>query len=252
MLLHETPRANFGVRFINTDGVEAEMCGNGVRCIAKYIVDNNLVPLIPGQNPTISFCTLSGISKAQVLLDHAKNTKSKTTKYSDRDDTTYVLLDIGEPTIINSNLEVLVDGVVVPFNCTIISMGNPHCVIQLAKSQITDDLVHNIGKKIETHELFPKKTNVEFICIEPDNSVYMRVWERSVGETLSCGSGACASVVAALRHKWTSPNEHGFVNVHTLGGTLEIRWERETNHVFKTGPATNMGAKEFAVSLQDN
>lgn len=209
-------------RIFNPDGSEPQMCGNGMRCFAKFVYENGIVT-----KEEFKVETLAGtiIPKVNVV-----NGKVET-----------VRVDMGEPITTAAKVpfiskletsvseELNIDGTVM--NVTAVSMGNPHAVFFVEKA--TDSIVKNLGPKIELHERFPEKTNVEFIEVVSRNEMNMRVWERGAGETLACGTGACATLVAAVLNNKTDNK----ALIHLLGGDLTIEWNRESNHVFKTGPA---------------
>lgn len=210
-------------RIFNPDGSEPQMCGNGMRCFAKFVYENKIV-----QKEEFTVETLAGtiIPKVNVNAEGMVET---------------VRVDMGEPVLeakkvpfISNNEraiseEIEIDGV--KLNVTAVSMGNPHAVFFVDKA--TDYLVRNIGSQIEIFERFPEKTNVEFIEVLSKNEMNMRVWERGAGETLACGTGACATLVAAVLNGKTENK----ALIHLMGGDLTIEWNRDTNHIFKTGPA---------------
>ncbi len=210
-------------RIFNPDGSEPQMCGNGMRCFAKFVYENKIV-----SKEEFTVETLAGTIIPKVNV--SSNGKVET-----------VRVDMGEPVLeakkvpfISKNEkavseEIEVDGV--KLNVTAVSMGNPHAVFFVDKA--TDYLVRTIGSQVEVFERFPEKTNVEFIEVLSKNEMNMRVWERGAGETLACGTGACATLVAAVLNGKTENK----ALIHLMGGDLTIEWNRETNHIFKTGPA---------------
>ena len=214
--------ADFRMRMFNSDGSEAEMCGNAIRCVGKYVYDKNLT-----EKKLISIETLAGI---KVLDLHIQNGVVER-----------VTVDMGEPILIPELIPVVAEENPVTklkvqsqgkdFNLTCVSMGNPHAVTYIEKTE--DFAVQKFGPAIEENPLFPKKTNVEFAQIIDREQINMRVWERGSGETLACGTGACATLVASVLNGLTERK----VTVHLLGGDLEIHWDESTNHVFLTGPA---------------
>jgi len=213
-------KCDFKMRIFNSDGSEPEMCGNGIRCFALYV---NLLNLSELKKLTIE--TLAGVISTE-LIDNGK-----------------VTVNMGRP-VLNAPVipvaqtsgrvlmkELEVDGKVFKINA--ISMGNPHAVIYVS-DEITDKLVLGYGPKIETHQFFPRKTNVEFIKVLSPNEIQMRVWERGCGETQACGTGACASVVSGIINGLHEKS----VIVHLPGGDLSISWGgSEDDSVFMTGPA---------------
>jgi len=216
------------IRFviINSDGSEPEMCGNGMRCFAKYLYENKILT-----QKRMRVETLAGTVIPEVVVD-------------DGDRVISVCVDMGEPVLSCGDIPFVCDrktAVEQPvetsagcFAVTTVSMGNPHAVIFVENLDDVD--VAGIGRAVETHERFPEKTNVEFIEKISDTELGMKVWERGAGITLACGTGACAALVAANLTKRTGNR----ALVHLEGGDLEIFWDKETHHIFKTGPATQV------------
>lgn len=237
ILIKSSKKADFRMQMFNSDGTEAEMCGNGIRCVGKYVYDKGLT-----DKTTLKIETLAGI---KVLNLNVEDGKVKTVK-----------VDMGEP-ILDYKLIPAKDGKVykskdgikfykVNINIegdlkelTCVSMGNPHG-IDFANN-IEKLKIEKFGPIIEVDEHFPNKVNVEFIEILDKHNIKMRVWERGAGETLACGTGACASVVASFLNGYTERN----VTVELLGGKLEIEWNKEDNHVYMTGPAETVFEGEF-------
>lgn len=222
--------ADFKMDIYNADGGRVEMCGNGIRCFAKYIWDRNL-----SNKDELKIETLAGIIKPKIPPNPPLE------KGGLRGD--FVQVDMGEPILEGRNIPVDMDGKIIDyalhvgdeiFLITSVSMGNPHCVIFV--QDIDKFPVQKIGSMIEKHPFFTKRTNVEFIQVLNKKELKMRVWERGSGETLACGTGACASLVAA--------NIKGLVDreavIHLLGGDLQINWSEEDNHVYMTGPAVEV------------
>ena len=237
ILIKSSKKADFKMQMFNSDGTEAEMCGNGIRCVGKYVYDKGLT-----DKTTLKIETLAGI---KVLNLNVEGGKVKTVK-----------VDMGEP-ILDYKLIPAKDGKVyksrdgikfykVNINIegdlkelTCVSMGNPHG-IDFANN-IEKLKIEKFGPIIEVDEHFPNKVNAEFIEILDKHNIKMRVWERGAGETLACGTGACASVVASFLNGYTERN----VTVELLGGKLEIEWNKEDNHVYMTGPAETVFEGEF-------
>ena len=229
ILIEESKIADFKMQIFNVDGSEAEMCGNGIRCVGKYVYDKGLT-----DKTTLNIETLAGI---KILNLNVEDGKVKT-----------VRVDMGEP-ILDYKLIPARDGKIykskdgikfykVNINInydlkelTCVSMGNPHGVDFTNNIDKLD--LKKVGSLIEKDEHFPNKVNAEFIEIINKNNIKMRVWERGVGETLACGTGACASVVASILNGYTDRT----VTVELLGGKLDIEWNKEDNHVYMTGPA---------------
>lgn len=237
ILILPSSKADFSMRMFNADGSEAEMCGNGIRCVAKFVYDNCLT-----DKKIITVDTKAGIKTL---------TLNVVGKYVDT-----VKVDMGIPkyesecipvisnTKIAKNLKIeILDKI---FVVTCVSMGNPHTVIFVDDVDSFD--VKKYGELIEKNEMFPQRTNVEFVEIKDNSNIKMRVWERGTGETLACGTGACASVVACVLNGLTSCN----VRVKLLGGNLDILYN-DNNHVYMTGPAktvfegklVDLGVKSF-------
>jgi len=211
--------ADAKMRIFNPDGTEAEMCGNGIRCFAKYCFENGIA-----RKNVISVETLAGIKELRLKVVEGAVTSVRVNMGSPCFEAEKIPI-IGNGTFINKPLDV--DGKILM--ATALSMGNPHCVIFV--NNIDDYPVDVIGPKVENHKLFPKRTNVEFVQVISRKRLKVRVWERGVGETLACGTGACASVVAA---KVLGKVEEGVI-VELPGGKLIV--EYEGNVVFMEGPA---------------
>ncbi|MFH1721329.1 MAG: diaminopimelate epimerase [Candidatus Altiarchaeota archaeon] len=209
LLVQNADSADIRMRMFNPDGSEAEMCGNGIRCFSKYVFENDIL-----SKKEFSIDTMDGIKKISLETE--------------RDVVKKVLVDMGTPKVHELNQNFSVEKK--EFKLNSISMGNPHAVFFVEK--ITDELVLGLGPKIEVHERFqPKKTNVEFVKVKNSTEIEVRVWERGVGETLACGTGACAAVVAGISNGILDSQ----VEVHLLGGTLKIKYEKEK--VSMEGPA---------------
>ncbi|RMF88701.1 MAG: diaminopimelate epimerase [Planctomycetota bacterium] len=232
ILIEPSTTADAKMRIFNADGSEAEMCGNGVRCVAKYVYDH-------------------GIAKKNPL--HIETGRGVLTLHLElRDDLVErVRVDMGEPILDAAQIPTTLPGSPVVdaqlsldstpsanYRVTCVSMGNPHCIIFV--DQATDELVHTVGPQIERHPAFPQRINTEFVEVLSPTEVKMRVWERGSGETLACGTGASAVGVAGVLTGKTNRR----VTVHLLGGDLEIEWA-ENNHVFMTGPAVEVFTGEW-------
>ena len=225
ILICKSDVADFKMRMFNQDGSEAEMCGNGIRCVGKFVYDKGLT-----NKTEITIETVAGLKKLKL---NTKEGKVSTVK-----------VDMGEPILepekipVDSNenpvknLKLEAEGK--QFNFTCVSMGNPHAITIV--DEVKDFDVEKYGKVIEIDKHFPKRINVEFIQIIDKNNIKMRVWERGAGETLACGTGACASVVSCCINNQTDRK----VKVELLGGDLEIEWNKQDNHVYMTGPAVTV------------
>ena len=222
IMINPSEVADFEMEMYNADGSRGEMCGNGIRCVAKYVYDYGLT-----DKTQISVETLGGIKYLDLTVEDGK--------------VVLVKVDMGKPElksdlipIISENEKVIVEPIEVDgqvYHMTGVSMGNPHTVIYVDDVKNLD--LEKIGPKFENHERFPKRINTEFVHCIDRNTVEMRVWERGSGETLACGTGACAVAVASILNNLTDTR----VTVKLLGGDLQIEWDREKNHVFMTGPA---------------
>ncbi len=224
--------ADFRMRIYNADGSEAEMCGNGIRCVAKYVYDHKLT-----DQTQIRVETGAGIKTLELTVENDK--------------VTLVRVDMGEPILTPSLIPVVADGervvdepIVVAgkeWRMTCVSMGNPHAVL------FVDDVEHfeleKYGPLFERHERFPKRTNTEFVQIVSRSEAIMRVWERGSAETWACGTGTCATVMACILNGCTDDS----VLVHLRGGNLRIDYDRKSNHLFMTGPATEVFEGEIFI-----
>ncbi len=233
VLIHPSQRADARMQMFNADGSEAEMCGNAIRCVAKYLYEESIV------------------SKQQMTIETACE-DLKLELQADNKHVHGVRVDVGCPILEAEKIPTLLAGDPVvdqvislesaqeSFRVTCVSMVNPHCVIFVEKA--TDDLVLGIGPLIEHDERFPKRTNVEFVEVIDRHRVRQRTWERGSGETLACGTGASAVCVAGVL---TDRTERKITN-HLLGGDLEIEWA-ENNHVYMTGPAEEVFRGEWTI-----
>ena len=222
--------ADARMRMFNADGSEAEMCGNGLRCVAKYVYDHGIA-----RKPQLKLQTGRGV--LSVDLEIARERVQR------------VRVNMGEPVLESVKIPTRLPGnppVNMPltiegrtFHVTCVSMGNPHCVIFV--EQATDELVLGWGRKIEQSPEFPARTNVEFIEIIGPSEVRQRTWERGSGETLACGTGASAVCVAGVL---TGRTQRRIIN-HLRGGDLEVEWNERDNCVYKTGPAVEVFSGEW-------
>lgn len=210
ILIEESDRADFKMRILNSDGTEAEMCGNGIRCFAKYVFEKNKTDKVE-----FSIETLAGIKKVKLEVEN-KTVIS-------------VTVNMGEPILENLKYIIEVDGR--QYQVHPISMGNPHAVCFVKNVDEFD--VAKIGPILENYKYFPNKTNVEFVEIIDEENMKLRVWERGVGETKSCGTGACAASVIAIYEKFIK-NE---VTVALKGGNLQINYHKPENILELKGAA---------------
>lgn len=230
ILIKPSEVADFTMEMYNADGSQSEMCGNGIRCVGKYVYDYGLT-----DKEEISVETLAGIKYLKFVIDRKDA--------SDRGTVSMVTVNMGEPIFkaaevpvnVGEELDIVqdypinIDGET--YNITCVSMGNPHCITYV---EDTDSFpLEEIGPKFESNPIFPRRVNAEFVQIVSRTYAKMRVWERGSGETLACGTGTCATVVASILNGLTDDE----VTVKLLGGELIIKWDRETNLVYMTGPA---------------
>lgn len=214
--------ADFRMRIYNADGSEAEMCGNGIRCVAKYVYDHHMT-----DQKEISVETGAGIKTLQMTVEDGK--------------VTMVRVDMGQPVLEPDQIPVKASGDRVvdepitaggkEWRMTCVSMGNPHAVVFV--DDVADFALETYGPAFENHERFPKRINTEFVQVISRKEVSMRVWERGSAETFACGTGTCATVMACILNDRTDNQ----VLVHLRGGDLQIEYDSESRHIFMTGPA---------------
>lgn len=232
VMICDSDIADFRMRMFNADGSEGKMCGNATRCIAKYVYDHGMV-----KGLETSLDTLSGIKYIDMFL-------------GPDDKVAKARVDMGKPIFeaekIPTTLEPAFGGVIqkdgVDYTLHCVSMGNPHAIMLVDDVHQAD--VHGIGPKLENDEHFPERCNIEFVKVINRDLVQMRVWERGSGETLACGTGACATAVALMKLGLVNNR----VDVELIGGTLTIQWE-EGESVFMTGPATEVFTGEIEIDL---
>lgn len=226
ILICASDTCDFKMKMYNADGSEAQMCGNGIRCVGKFVYDKGLT-----NKTNITVETLAGV---KVLALNVKNGKVETVK-----------VDMGEPILEAKKIPVIADEIELvknlkiialdkEFKFTCVSMGNPHAITIVEDVDSFD--VEKYGSILEIDKHFPEKANIEFIQIIDRNTVKMRVWERGSGETMACGTGACATTVACILNGFIEDE----VTVKLLGGDLNIKWNKEDNHIYMTGPATTV------------
>jgi diaminopimelate epimerase len=223
ILICPSERADARMRMFNADGSESEMCGNGVRCVAKYIYEHGIARKSP-----LTIETGRGILTLEIFAEAGKVRS--------------VRVDMGEPILQAERIPTTLPGnpptnVALPqhgLTVTCVSMGNPHCVTYV--DELTDALVLGVGPQVERDPVFPKRVNVEFVKVNRPDEVSVRVWERGSGETLACGTGACAVAVAGVVTGRTQRK----VTAHLPGGDLQLYWSESDNHVYMTGPAVEV------------
>ncbi len=238
IFINPSDTADFEMEMYNADGSRAEMCGNGIRCVAKYVYDKGLT-----DRERITVVSCGKVKTLELSVERSEE--------DPRGKVVSVRVNMGSPILASEEIPVKAEGsrvvdepIVVDgaeYRMTCVSMGNPHAVI-FAEGVAELDL-EKIGPKFENHERFPKRTNTEFVEILDKKTVRMRVWERGTGETLACGTGCCAVAVACVLNGLTEEE----ITVKLLGGELQIKWDREADLVYMTGPATTVFEGEVLV-----
>ena len=235
IFINPSREADFEMEMYNMDGSRAEMCGNGIRCVAKFVYDKGLT-----DKTSISVISCGKIKYLTLTVENGK--------------VSTVEVNMGSPILKAENIPVIsdkeevigdeieVDGEIYKMTC--VSMGNPHAVVFM--DEVEGLPLEKMGPLFENHVRFPKRINTEFVKVLDENTVEMRVWERGTGETLACGTGACATVVACVLNGLTKEQ----VTVKLLGGNLQIQWDRESNLVYMTGPATTVFEGEIEIGQQ--
>ena len=234
IFINAASEADFEMEMYNADGSRSEMCGNGIRCVGKFVYDKGLT------------------NKTKITVVSAGQTKYLDLQVGESGCVETVKVNMGNPILKPAkipakfegeqavNVSIIVQGE--EYKVTCVSMGNPHAVIFVDQTGEMD--LEEIGPLFENHAVFPNRTNTEFVEIVDRNHVKMRVWERGTGETLACGTGCCATVVAAVLNGLTDTE----VEVEVLGGKIQILWDREENVVYMTGPATTVFEGEIELS----
>lgn len=223
ILICSSETADFRMAMYNADGSEGAMCGNGIRCVAKYVYDKGLT-----DKENISIETKSGIKELELTVEDGKVSLVKVNMGAPILKAKDIPVDVDTEKCIDSDINV--DGK--DYKITCVSMGNPHAVTFIDEDVKTFP-IEKIGPKFENHPMFPDRVNTEFVQVLNRHEVNMRVWERGSGETLACGTGTCATVVACVLNGLTDDE----VTVHLLGGDLFIKYDRENDTVWMTGPA---------------
>ena len=225
IIIRPSDKEDLRMQILNSDGSEPEMCGNGIRCFAKYAYEEGLV-----SKTKMAVETLAGPIFPQLILREGQVVSVKVDMGDPRLTPRDIPADFDSERIVSQPLKAAGKDYLV----TCVSMGNPHCVV--FTPAIEDIKLEEWGLALCTHPAFPKQTNVEFVQVVDKNHIIMRVWERGAGETLACGTGACASVVACVLNGKTERN----VTVSLAGGDLDIEWDADTGRIFMTGPAENV------------
>ncbi len=225
IFINPSQQADFEMEMYNADGTRAEMCGNGIRCVGKYVYDHGMT-----DKTSITVESFGKVKYLDLTVENGKVVKVK--------------VNMGKPEltakdvpVVSVHEQVIDEEIIVKeksYRMTCVSMGNPHAVVFM------DDVEHlaieEIGPYFENHERFPNRTNTEFVQVIDDSHVKMRVWERGTGETLACGTGCCATAVACVLNRLTGAH----VTVQVLGGEIEIYWDQKENLVYMTGPAVSV------------
>lgn len=233
ILICASDKADAKMRIFNKDGSEGKMCGNGIRCVAKYLWDSGKIK----NKESIKIETLSGVKTLEILNDSGNESVIKVDMGKADLNSQNIPMIFEKEKVINEPITVNTES----YNITCVSMGNPHCVIFC--DEVYSAKVKEIGSKLSSHRIFPEGVNVEFVSMSDSNNLIMRVWERGSGETLACGSGACASVVAAAENGFCKKGED--ITVHLRGGKLVVNYS--DNGVFLTGNAVKVFEGEIEV-----
>ncbi len=223
VLIEPSDTADFGMRIFNADGSEAEMCGNATRCIGKYVYERGMT-----DKTELTLSTKGGIRQLWLTAEQGHVSRVKVDMGTPEFNPKRIGVDLPGEMVLRHRLQILGQTVFV----TCVNMGNPHCVVFVRDPEIVD--VATQGPMLENHPLFPRRTNVEFVRIIRRDILQMRVWERGVGETLGCGTGASAAIVAAVLCGLSDRT----AQIKLPGGNLELCWNAEDNHVYQSGPAT--------------
>ena len=232
IFINPSNKADFEMEMYNADGSSSEMCGNGIRCVAKFVYDKGLT-----KNDKISIISAGQIKYLDLTVENGLVSK--------------VRVNMGMPILEPELIPVIAEGQQVvnepiivkdkEYRMTCVSVGNPHAVVFV--ENVGDMSLESVGPFFENHERFPRRVNTEFVQVENRNTVFMRVWERGTGETLACGTGCCATAVACALNGLTEDT----VTVKVLGGEILIEWDREANLVYMTGPAATVFEGEINV-----
>ena len=233
IVINPSRKADFKMSMYNLDGSEGAMCGNGIRCVAKYVYDNRMT-----DKKTIDIETKAGIKRLKLFTENGLVKKVRVNMGRPEVNPEMIPVDTNLDRVINEPVEVAGR----TYNITCVSMGNPHAVV-FVDEDVRSLKLDEIGPAFENHSIFPDRVNTEFINVINKGEIDMRVWERGAGETFACGTGACAAVVAGVLNSKTT----GKVLVHLLGGDLEIVYDVEDDTVFMTGPAETVYTGEIDI-----
>ena len=222
VLIEASEHADFGMRIFNSDGSEAEMCGNAARCVGRYVRERGLT-----DKDEITLSTKAGIRRLWPEMSEGIVRRVKVDMGSPELNPRLIDVDLPGDLVLRHRVQILGQTLFI----TAVSLGNPHCVIFVRDPELMD--LQTIGPMLENHSLFPKRTNVEFVRVVRRDCLQMRVWERGSGETLGCGTGACAALVASVLCGLSDRT----AQVRLPGGHLELMWNPEDNCVYQSGPA---------------
>ncbi len=233
IFINPSDAADFEMEMYNADGSPSEMCGNGIRCVGKYVYDKGMT-----DRTCISVVSAGKVKYLELEVERPKDNPS------DRGEVTRVRVNMGSPVLDASQIPVDAEGDRVideaievdgqEYRMTCVSMGNPHAVV--FKKGVAEMNLERVGPLFENHKRFPRRTNTEFVEVIDRQHVFMRVWERGTGETLACGTGCCATAVACILNGLTDDR----ITVKVLGGELEIEWDRDNDLIYMTGPAVTV------------
>ena len=222
ILIEPSDTADFGMRVFNSDGSEAGMCGNGIRCVGKYVYERGMT-----DKTELTIATKGGFKQISLQVEEGKVARVKVDMGTPELNPKLIPVDLPGEIVLRHRLQIMGQ----TWFITCVNMGNPHAVVFVRDPEVID--LNTIGSMIEHHPLFPRRTNVEFVRVIDRGILQMRVWERGAGETLACGTGACAALVAAV----LAGHADRTVQMKLSGGNLQLHWDASDNHVYQTGPA---------------
>ncbi len=223
ILIEPSDTADFGMRIFNSDGSEGDMCGNGIRCVGKYVFERGLTG-----KTELTIATKSGLKQLWLTVENGIVTRVRADMGTPELNPKLIPVDLPGELVLRHRLQIMGQ----TYFITCVNMGNPHAVLFVRDPEVVD--LPTIGPMIEHHPLFPRRTNVEFVRVIDRGILQMRVWERGAGETLACGTGACAALVAAVLAGLSDRT----VQMKLTGGNLQLQWNAEDNHVYQSGPAS--------------
>ncbi|MBQ9262693.1 MAG: diaminopimelate epimerase [Clostridia bacterium] len=222
ILIEPSDTADFGMRIFNADGSEGDMCGNGIRCVGKYVYERGLT-----KKTELTIATKSGLKQLWLTVEDGQVARVRADMGTPELNPKLIPVDLPGEMVLRHRLQIMGQTLFI----TCVNMGNPHAVLFVRDPEVID--LPTIGPMIEHHPLFPRRTNVEFVRVIDRGILQMRVWERGAGETLACGTGACAALVAAVLAGLSDRT----VQMKLSGGNLQLQWSAEDNHVYQSGPA---------------